>query len=93
VSHHCPWPGVLAAAFFAAPWLAWLGWRSRGYRRVPLKGPLCPPWQPTAEVFLDPVTGKAVRVWTTGKSGDRAYVEDSRVSGGNPDECPAPSMR
>jgi hypothetical protein len=66
---------------FAAPWIAWLGWRSRGYKRIPLAGPLGPPWMPTEEVFLDPVSVKPIRVWINANSGDRSYVEDNAASG------------
>ncbi|HEY1606735.1 MAG TPA: hypothetical protein VGF77_14175 [Allosphingosinicella sp.] len=38
---------------------------------------LLEPLKPTAERFVDPETGRPVRVWTN-KAGERAYVEEKR---------------
>ncbi len=33
--------------------------------------------QPTDEVFIDPTTGRRMRVWVDPREGSRHYVEDS----------------
>jgi hypothetical protein len=38
-------------------------------------------WEPTDERFVDPQTGKTVRVFYHSQSGERRYVSDSEPSG------------
>ena len=57
------------------PVLAWLLFRSPGYKRVPLDHPPPgPDWQPTAERFLDPTTDTPIQTWYNAVTGERAYV-------------------
>ncbi len=42
----------------------------------PLGGPLEPRFRPTAEVFIDPTTGRQMRVVVDPSSGERRYVAE-----------------
>jgi hypothetical protein len=54
--------GVLFALF---------GWdRYRGARKGRVSGA---PYEPTDEVFIDPATGRRMRVWYNANSGERDY--------------------
>jgi hypothetical protein len=63
------WLGILALMV-----LAWLLFRSGGYKRRPLDAPPGPGWQKTGERFIDPTTGETLDVWFHPTSGERAYV-------------------
>jgi hypothetical protein len=39
-------------------------------------GPLPPRFRPTDEVFVDPTSGRRMRVWLDGRTGDRRYREE-----------------
>jgi hypothetical protein len=57
--------GAIAAIF---------GWdRYRGPRARRGAGAAVSPAQPTAEVFLDPATGRRMRVWFNPATGEREY--------------------
>lgn len=45
--------------------------------------PRGPHWSPTDERFIDPETGKLVRVWFDAKTGDRRYVDEEAESAGD----------
>ena len=38
-------------------------------------------WQPTDEVFVDPTTGRRMRVWVDTQDGSRHYVADGGAPG------------
>jgi hypothetical protein len=65
---------VFFAVFFLGPILAWLLFRSCGYKRIPLDAPPGPGWVATGESFVDPTSGEALEVWLRPQSGERAYV-------------------
>jgi hypothetical protein len=45
--------------------------RRHGESAVPADG-----WQRTEEVFVDPTSGRRMRVWVDPSGGERRYVED-----------------
>jgi len=57
-----------------APFLAWLLFRSGGYKRIPLDAPPGAGWIATGERFIDPTSGETLEVWLRPQSGERAYV-------------------
>ena len=59
---------------FLAIVLAWLLFRSGGYKRIPLDAPPGPGWTATGESFIDPTSGETLEVWLRPQSGERAYV-------------------
>lgn len=63
------WLGILALMV-----LAWLLFRTGGYKRRPLDAPPGPDWQKTEERFIDPSSGETLDVWFHPMSGERAYV-------------------
>jgi hypothetical protein len=63
------WLGILALMV-----LAWLLFRTGGYKRQPLDAPAGPDWQKTEERFVDPSSGETLDVWFHPTSGERAYV-------------------
>ena len=64
---------ILGAAVLG-PFVAWLLWRSPGYKRVLLERPPGINWVSTEEVFIDPTSGQIAQVWLNPASGERAYV-------------------
>ena len=56
------------------PVLAWMLFRSGGYKRIPAPRPEGPGWERTGERFVDPTTGEMLVVWYCSKTGERAYV-------------------
>lgn len=62
------------AALVFGPALAWLLFRSGGYKRVPAQRPDGPGWERTGERFVDPTTGETLVVWYCAQTGERAYV-------------------
>lgn len=65
---------VIWAALFAAPFLAWLLFRSGGYKRRPLDAPPGADWRFTGERFIDPSSGVELEVWYRPQNGERVYV-------------------
>ena len=68
--------GVLALTV-----LAWLLFRSGGYKRKPLDAPPGLDWELTDERFVDPSTGETLAVWFHPRSGERVYVRVRRSAG------------
>ena len=64
---------IWCAAVFG-PVLAWLLFRSGGYKRRPVDRPTGPGWERTDERFVDPTTGEVLVVWYCAPTGERAYV-------------------
>jgi hypothetical protein len=62
---------VVAVVVLAIVWLATGRERYRSSRGAPN-----PRAQPTNEVFIDPETGRRMRVWFDPATGDREYHED-----------------
>ena len=61
---------IVAVVVLAGIVIALFGWdRYRGSREVAVDGSA----QPTAEVFVDPETGRRMRVWYDRDSGRREY--------------------
>ena len=56
---------VIWGVLFAAPFVAWLLFRSGGYKRQPLDAPPVGDWVFTGERFVDPSSGVALEVGTT----------------------------
>jgi hypothetical protein len=77
--------GCLASFFWiavpAALVLAWLLFRSGGYKRRPLDAPPGRDWMFTGERFVDPQSGELIEVWLEPRTGERAYV---RARSGDP---------
>ena len=65
---------LLWAAIVFGPVLAWLMFRSGGYKRVPAPRPEGPGWERTEERFVDPTSGETLVVWYCARTGERAYV-------------------
>ena len=65
---------VIWCAVMAAPVLAWLMFRSGGYKRQPDARPTGPGWKRTEERFVDPTSGELLVVWHCARTGERAYV-------------------
>lgn len=63
------WPHAAMAALFAAVVL----FERRHYKQLQDTVP-APPWERTAERFVDPETGRLVEVWTHPPTGTRRYV-------------------
>jgi hypothetical protein len=63
------WLGAIALVV-----LAWLLFRTGGYKRIPLDAPPGPRWVRTEERFVDPSSGEVLEVWFDPSSGERAYV-------------------
>jgi hypothetical protein len=62
---------VLLAVVVAGVIIALFGWdRYRGNRKNASTGSAA---QPTSEVFIDPETGKRMRVWYNSTTGQREY--------------------
>lgn len=54
-----------------------LGWeRYRGGPHGDAGTPLPPPSRPTSEMFIDPETGRRMRVWYESRSGERTYRQE-----------------
>jgi hypothetical protein len=70
-------PGVyaLASGVLIALGTAFERWRYRANERRARAS-----WEPTGECFEDPQTGKTVRVFYDGSSGERHYVSDSEAA-------------
>jgi hypothetical protein len=70
--------GCLALSFWIAVpvalVLAWLLFRSGGYKRRPLDAPPGRDWTFTGERFIDPQSGELIEVWLEPRTGERAYV-------------------
>jgi hypothetical protein len=66
--------GLFFAIIVLAPFVVWLLFRSRGYKRLPLDAPPGPGWTATGESFIDPTSGEALDVWMRPQTGERAYV-------------------
>ncbi len=65
---------VIWGVLFAAPFVAWLLFRSGGYKRQPLDAPPVGDWVFTGERFVDPSSGVALEVWYHPRNGERVYV-------------------
>ncbi len=65
---------LIVGAAMLGPFVAWLLWRSPGYKRVLLDRPPGRGWVRTDEAFIDPSSGQAAHVWMNPASGERAYV-------------------
>lgn len=65
---------LIWAVIMFGPILAWLLFRSGGYKRQPEEQPSGPGWERTEERFLDPTTGQMLDVWYCSRTGERAYV-------------------
>ena len=55
--------------------LAWLLFRSGGFKRRPDVQPSGPGWELTDERFVDPTSGEVLVVWYCPRTGERVYVQ------------------
>ena len=65
---------LLWCAAVFGPVLAWLLFRSGGYKRQPDARPDGPGWERTEERFVDPTSGEMLVVRYCARTGERAYV-------------------
>ena len=65
----------------AGPLIAWLLFRSKGYKRKLLQRPP-PNWRLTGEVFEDPTLHVFVEVWSSPDGSERAYVRRDGAGAG-----------
>ena len=66
-------PGVWPTTIMLALLVAAIAFESRRYRHN--QGPTAAGMEPTNERFIDPETGKQMRVWANA-SGERSYIEE-----------------
>ena len=65
---------IIMGAVILGPAIAWLLWRSPGYKRVLLNEPPGRGWVLTEEAFIDPPSREVADVWIDPVTGERAYV-------------------
>jgi hypothetical protein len=71
------WFVLLWLVIVVGPVVAWLLFRSKGYKRELLEQPPLN-WRPTGEAFEDPTLHVLVEVWSSPDGSERAYVRRPR---------------
>ena len=75
---------LITGAAMLGPAVAWLIWRSPGYKRVLLDRPPGAEWVLTEEAFIDPLSRQVAQVWLDPATGERVYVRKPGATGLNP---------